>query len=79
MITPPSGSRRAKKLLMIGQDLSPQSVGDILYAASSRVGIGQPNFVPTIIDGGVDKFTSRKVAERVISGFLRAAETERAL
>jgi hypothetical protein len=42
LVTPPSGNRRAKKLLMIGQDFSPQLVGDILYAAPSRLGIGQP-------------------------------------
>jgi len=51
----------------------------MLYAASSRLGIGQPYFAPTILDGRVAKFTTGKAAERVISGFLRTAETERAL
>jgi hypothetical protein len=54
-------------------------VGEILYAESSRLGIGQPYLAPTILDGGVAKFTTGEVVEQVISGFLRAAGTESAL
>jgi hypothetical protein len=83
LITPPAGSLRAKKLLIIGlgnsQDFSPQRmqlVGEILYGESSRLGVAQPYFAPTILDGGVVKFTTGEVAEEVIAGFLRAAEIE---
>jgi hypothetical protein len=86
LITPPSASLGAKKLLIIGlgdsQDFSPQKMqlaGEILYAESSRLGIAQPYFAPTILDGGVGKFTTGEVAEQVIAGFLRAAEVERTL
>ncbi len=86
LITPPSRSLGAKKLLIIGlgnsQDFSPQRmqlIGEILYVESSRLGIGQPFFAPTILDGGVGKFTTGEVAEQVIAGVLRAAEVEKAL
>ncbi len=38
-----------------------------------------PFFAPTILDGGVSKFTTREVAEQVIRGFLRAAAIARVL
>jgi hypothetical protein len=86
LITPPLGSLGAKRLLVIGlgdsQNFSPprmQLVGEILYAESSRLGINQPYFAPTILDGGVTKFTTGEVAEQVIAGFLRAVAIERAL
>jgi hypothetical protein len=34
---------------------------------------------PTILDGGVTRFTTGEVAEHVIAGFLRAAKTDKAL
>jgi hypothetical protein len=83
LITPPMGSLGAKKLLIIGlgnsQDFSPQRmqlVGEILYAEASRLAIAQPYFAPTILDGGVAKFTTGDVAEQVIAGVLRAAAIE---
>ena len=76
----------AKKLLIVGLgdsgDFSPQRmqlVGEILYAEASRLGIAMPYFAPTILDGGVAKFTTGEVAEQVIAGVLRAADIERAL
>jgi hypothetical protein len=86
LITPPSGSLGAKKLLIIGlgnsQDFSPQRmqlVGEVLYAESTRLGVAVPYFAPTILDGGVTKFTTGDVAEQVIIGFLRAAAVEKTL
>ena len=38
-----------------------------------------PFFAPTILDGGVTKFTTGQVAEHMIGGFLRAAVTANAL
>ena len=86
LITPPKDSLGAKKLLIIGlgdsQSFSPQRmqlVGEILYTEASRIGVAHPFFAPTILDGGVSKFTTGEVAEQVIGGFLRAAATDRVL
>lgn len=86
VIRPPKGSLAAHRLLIIGlgdsQRFSPQRmqlVGEILYREASDLGVKHPFFAPTILDGGVTKFTTGQVAEQVIAGFLRADATERAL
>ncbi len=83
---PPAGSLGAKTLLIIGlgdsQTFSPQRmqlVGEILYDEASRLGVAHPFFAPTILDGGVSKFTTGEVAEQVIAGFLRGAATGKLL
>jgi len=86
LIAPPKGSIAAKKLLVIGLGdsgtFSPQRmelVGQILYREAGDLGVAHPFFAPTILDGGVTKFKTGDVAEWVISGFLRAAATDKAL
>jgi hypothetical protein len=86
LLAPPAGSLGAKKLLIIGlgdsQTFSPQRmqlVGEILYDEASRLGVARPYFAPTILDGGVSKFTTGEVAEQVITGFLRGAATDKLL
>jgi hypothetical protein len=86
LVAPPKDSLGAKKLLIIGlgdsQSFSPQRVqlvGEILYSEASRIGVAHPFFAPTVLDGGVAKFTTGEVAEQVIAGFLRAAATDRVL
>jgi hypothetical protein len=86
LLVPPGNSIAARKLLIIGlgdsQTFSPQRmrlVGEILYTEASRLGVAHPFFVPTILDGGVSKFSTGEVAEQLISGFVRAAQTEDAL
>jgi hypothetical protein len=86
LLVPPAASLGAKRLLIIGlgdsQTFSPQRmqlVGEILYDEASRLGGGHPFFAPTILDGGVSKFTTGEVAEQVIAGFLRAAATDKLL
>lgn len=86
LISPPPGTLNARKLLVIGlgdsQTFTPQRmefVGSILYRESNRLGVAHPFFAPTILDGGVKKFGTGQVSELVVSGFLRAARTERAL
>jgi hypothetical protein len=86
LIGPPKGSIAAKKLLIIGlgdsRTFSPQRmqlVGQILYREAGDLGVAHPFFAPTILDGGVTKFKTGEVAEEVISGFLRAAATDKAL
>ena len=44
-----------------------QMVGEILYDEASRLGVAHPYFAPTILDGGVSKFTTGEVAEQVIA------------
>jgi hypothetical protein len=86
LLTPPQNSLGAKRLLLIGlgdsQTFSPQRmqlVGRVLYQESTNLGVAQPFFAPTILDGGVDKFTTGEVAEQLILGFLNAAATEQLL
>lgn len=80
VITPPAGSLGARRLLIIGlgdsADFDPQRMdlaGEILYEEASRLGVAHPFFAPTILDGGVTRFTTGDVAEHVVDGFLRAA------
>jgi hypothetical protein len=84
LLKPPKNSLGARKLLIVGlgdsQTFSPQRmqlVGTILYTEASRLGVANPFFAPTVLDGGVSKFTTGQVSEQVIGGFLRAAETDR--
>jgi hypothetical protein len=86
LIAPPKNSIGARKLLIIGlgdsQTFSPQRmqlVGQTLYREASNSGVAHPFFAPTILDGGVTKFTTGQISEEVISGFLRAAATDKAL
>jgi hypothetical protein len=80
----PQDSLGAKRLLVIGlgdsQTFSPlrmQLVEEILYTEASRLGVTHPYFAPAILDGGVTTFTTGEAAEQVISGFLRAAATDK--
>jgi len=84
VLTPPKNSIGAKKVLIVGlgdsQTFTPQRmqlVGEILYTEASRLGVKNPFFAPTTLDGGVSRFTSSQISEQVIGGFLRAAETEK--
>jgi hypothetical protein len=86
LLAPQGGAMGARKLLIIGlgdsQDFSPQRmrlVGEILYAEAGRIGVTHPFFAPTVLDGGVSKFTTGEVAEQVIGGFLRAASIDKLL
>ncbi len=86
LLAPRTNSFGAKKLLLIGlgdsQTFSPprmQLIGEILYSEATRLGVAHPYFAPTILDGGVAKFTTGEVAEQVILGFLRAAATDQTL
>jgi len=86
LLAPPRDSLGARKLLIIGlgdsETFSPQRmqlVGEIVYTEASRLGVAHPFFAPTILDGGVTKFTTGQISEQVISGFLRAAETDKVI
>jgi hypothetical protein len=84
LLRPPAGSLAAKRLLIIGlgdsEGFSPERmelVGAIAYREANRLEVSHPFFAPTVIDGGVTKFTTGEVAEQVIRGFLRAARTHK--
>jgi hypothetical protein len=84
LLTPPKNSIGPKKLLIVGlgdsQTFSPQRmqlVGEIVYTEASRLGVKNPFFAPTVLDGGVSRFTTGQVSEQVIAGFFHAAETEK--
>jgi len=86
LLAPPKYSLRARKLLIVGlgdsETFSPermQLAGEILYTEASRLGVAHPYFAPTILDGGITKFTTGQISEQVIRGFLRAAETDKVI
>jgi len=86
LIRPPAGSLRAKRVLIIGlgdsQTFTPERmelVGAVAYREANRAGVAHPFFAPTVIDGGVTKFTTGQVAEQVVSGFLRAARAHKVI
>jgi Cytosol aminopeptidase family, N-terminal domain len=85
-IVPPAASLVARNLLVIGlgdsTNFTPQRmelVGAIVYREANRLGAAHPFFAPTILDGGVTKFTTGEVAEHFFNGFLRADRTEKLL
>jgi len=86
LIAPNTGTIPAKKLLIIGlgdsQTFMPERmemIGSIVYREASRLRAAHPFFAPTVLDGGVTKYTSGQTSEQVIHGFLRAAATEKIL
>jgi hypothetical protein len=81
LIVPMSGTIPAEKLLIIGLGDSAaftparmNLIGTIAFNESNRLGIRRPSFAPTILDGGVNGFSTGEVAEQFMRGFLRARE-----
>jgi hypothetical protein len=86
LISPRAGSLGARRLLIIGlgdsETFTPQRmelVGTIAYRESERLRVANPFFAPTVLDGGVTKYTTGQVAEEFYAGFLRAARAESTL
>ncbi|MGA2416458.1 MAG: M17 family peptidase N-terminal domain-containing protein [Candidatus Sulfotelmatobacter sp.] len=86
LVTAPRGTLGAKNLLIIGlgdtQGFTPQRlelVGSVAYTESNRLRVAHPYFAPTILDGGVTKYSTGEVAEEFMIGFLRAARIEKTL
>lgn len=86
LIAPSTGSLPAKNLLIVGlgdsQTFTPQRmelVGSIAYRESSLLGVVHPYFAPTILDGGVARYGTGEISEKFMTGFLRAARTEKIL
>jgi Cytosol aminopeptidase family, N-terminal domain len=83
LIVPGSGTIPAHQLLIIGlgdsSTFTParmNQIGAIVFAEASRLGIRQPFFAPTVLDGGVSGFNTSEVAEQFMRGFLRGRATE---
>jgi hypothetical protein len=86
LLTPPAGALGAKRLLIVGlgdsASFTPERmeyVGAIVYREAVRLDVAQPYFAPTILDGGVTKFSTGEVADNFMSGFQRAARTQKIL
>jgi hypothetical protein len=86
LIEPPKESIGAKRLLIIGlgdsQTFTPQRmelIGAIAYRETNRLEIAHPYFAPTVLDGGVSKYSAGLQSEKFVTGFLRAARTEKIL
>lgn len=86
LLTPPPGTLTAKKVLIVGlgdsATFTPErmyQVGKIALREANRLGIAHPFFAPTILDGGVTKYTTGQVAEQVVRGFRDALSTETVL
>jgi hypothetical protein len=84
LLRPPAGSLAAKRLLIVGlgdpESFVPERmdlVGETAFREANRLKVAHPFFAPTILDGGVTKFTTGQVAEQVILGLLRAMRTHK--
>jgi hypothetical protein len=83
LLAPPAGTLNAKKLLIIGlgdsATFTPDRMrlaGRIAFREANRLGTAHPFFAPTILDGGVNGFSTDLVAEQVVRGFRDALATE---
>lgn len=83
LLTPPPGTLGAKRVLIIGlgdsSSFTPERmylVGKIAFREANRLGIAHPFFAPTVLDGGVTRFSTGAVAEQVARGFRDALATE---
>lgn len=86
LLTPSKSHLPAKSLLIVGlgdpKAFTPQHmelVGSIVYREASRLGVSDPFFAPTVLDGGVTGFSTGDTAEWFIRGFVRADSTEKLL
>jgi hypothetical protein len=86
VIAAPKDTIGARRLLIVGlgdsQTFAPprmEFVGEVVYHEAGRLGVSHPFFAPTILDGGVTKFSTGEISEQVTRGFLRAAATEKVL
>ena len=86
LLTSQQGTLNATKLLIIGlgdsETFTPERmtlIGRIALREANRLGIAHPFFAPTILDGGVGRFSTGEVAEKVVRGVREAVATESVL
>lgn len=82
LFTPPPGTLPASRLILIGlgdaETFTPERmrlIGKILFREADRLGISHPYFAPTVLDGGMERFTTGDVSEQVVLGVLDAQGT----
>jgi hypothetical protein len=83
LIAPKPGTIAARRLLLIGLgDLESfsadreQVVGFIFFEEANRLGVSDPYFAPTVLDGGKAGLDTGDVAQQFLNGFLRAKATQ---
>jgi hypothetical protein len=83
LLTPPQGTLAAKRVLIIGLGDSAAFAPDRMYLVgkialreANRLGVAHPFFAPTILDGGVTRYTTGQIAEQVVHGFRDALAGE---
>jgi hypothetical protein len=83
VITPKPGNIPARRLLLIGlgdlQSFSPdreQVVGFVFFEEAERLGISDPFFAPTVLDGGKSGVDTGEVAQQFLGGWLRAKASQ---
>jgi len=86
LLTPPSGSIKAQRLLLVGlgdeRSLSlatMERVGAVVLREGARLGVSRIAFAPLIRDQGNSKLGTGDVAGAVVRGVLLAYDTERRL
>ena len=86
LLTPPSGTIKAKRLLLIGlgdeEALSlerMEQVGRVALRVASKLGVNRVAFAPLIRDQGNAKFSTKDVANAVLRGVFLAYDTEKRL
>ena len=86
LLTPPEGMLGAKRVLIIGlgdsATFTPERmylIGKIALREANRLGVAHPFFAPTVLDGGVAKFSTGQVSEQAVRGFRDALTTETVL
>jgi len=83
LIVPKPGTIPARHLLLIGlgdrESFSAdreQVVGFIFFEEAARMGISEPYFAPTVLDGGKAGMDTGDVAQQFLNGFMRAKATQ---
>jgi len=86
LLTPVEGTFGAKRVLIIGlgdsATFTPERmylVGKIALREANRLAVAHPFFAPTILDGGVTKYTTGEIAEQTVRGFRDALASEAVL
>jgi len=86
LLTPSEGTVGAGRMLIIGlgdsATFTPERmylIGKVALREANRLGVAHPFFAPTVLDGGVTKFSTGQVSEQAVRGFRDALATEATL
>ena len=86
LLTPPAGSIKARRLLLIGLGDEAsltvgrmEAVGRVALREAARLGVDRAAFAPLLRDQGDDRLAVGEVERAVVGGVLSAYETEKRL